>query len=53
MIKELGTMPKLGIYTDFYGMLYWNQSMGFIAVVAAMILYLVGLLVVVVFDVQP
>jgi hypothetical protein len=46
-------MPKLGIYTDFYGMLFWNQSMGFIAVIGAMSLYLVGLLVVIIFDVQP
>ena len=46
-------MPKLGIYTDFYGMLFWSQSMGFIAVIGVMSLYLVGLLVVVIFDVQP
>lgn len=46
-------MPKLGIYTDFYGMLYWNKSMGFVAVIGSMSLYLIGLLIVIIFDVQP
>jgi hypothetical protein len=44
-------MPKLGIYTDFYGMLFWNQSMGFIAVIGVMTLYLIGLFIVIIFDV--
>jgi hypothetical protein len=44
-------MPKLGIYTDFYGMLYWSQSMGFIAVLGAFSLYFLGLLLAIVFDV--
>lgn len=45
--------PKLGIYTDFYGMLYWNESLGYRAVIAAVLIYFFGLSMSLVFDVQP
>ena len=47
------THTKLGIYTDYYGMNHWQDSMGFIAVLGASVTFLVGLLVSIIFDIRP
>jgi hypothetical protein len=44
---------KIGVYTDFYGLDYWKQSMGFYAVVGVFGIYSLGLVLSLVFDVQP
>ncbi len=49
----IGTNPKLGIYTDFYGMNYWRESFGFIAILGAISIYAFGILLSLIFDVQP
>lgn len=45
--------PKLGIYTDFYGMNYWQSSFGFIAVIGASVVFFIGLVLSIIFDIRP
>lgn len=50
---NLGMYPKMGIYTDFYGMNYWQDSFGFIVILGAVGVYALGLLLSIIFDIQP
>lgn len=51
--ETLGTYPKLGIYTDYYGMNYWQDSLGFVAVLGASATFLIGLIFSIIFDIKP
>jgi len=44
---------KLGMYTDFYGMDFWKESFGFIAVVGATVTFFLGLILSIIFDIKP
>ena len=48
---NLGMYPKMGIYTDFYGMNYWQDSFGFIVILGAVGVYALGLLLSIIFDI--
>lgn len=49
----IDAIPKLGIYTDFYGMNYWQESLGFIAVVGASVTFFIGMIMSIIFDIRP
>jgi len=46
-----GASPKIGIYTDFYGMNYWRESFGFLVILGAFCGYIVGLALSIIFDI--
>ncbi|CDW83340.1 proprotein convertase subtilisin kexin type partial [Stylonychia lemnae] len=52
-LDSLGNHPKLGIYTDFYGMDFWQESLGFIAVIGASVTFFLGLVISIIFDIKP
>ncbi len=51
--ETLGNIPKLGIYTDYYGINYWQDSLGFVAVLGATATYIIGLIFSIIFDIKP
>ena len=44
---------ELGVYRDFKGMDYWEESMGVVAVAGAGVVYGAGLLLAIVMDIKP
>ena len=51
--ETLGNIPKLGIYTDYYGINYWQDSLGFFAVLGALVTYITGMIFSVIADIKP
>ena len=52
-IDNLEPDINLGLYLDYEGLNYWSGSFGFYAVCAATGMYGIGLVLAIVFDIQP
>ena len=52
-VEHIGHNPVLGVYTDYYGLNYWPTSFGFRSALAAILLYIVGLIVFILYDIKP